>query len=310
MPECNLSVSADLCLTLTATMMFHNQASAMPPGAAVGLDWEEVFCLWWPVGALTGKCKFTSTVKHLNRTIATEGHDMGPLLTHRAVVPLPTDVLWILAMIKSSRKMNFAAGMVQGNGEPLACGNMFPYLMNACGSPASLPVAAPVGNATNSATVNMHTVDVIAGFTQIAAGIVVDVLTASRAARITKKEIVELVVGSAFDWKKFLTNTLANNQGGLIRLMGRSFCPDYQGPATFGISYDRGLSGGVSGQVTISNDGTSVQVGVSSQGGLASASVQHTRPTTGQATTTASSRSGSTSTSTTRTHGSPRGDHL
>jgi hypothetical protein len=257
----------------------------VPVAAPAAWDVDVPAPVYWPPGIATGKAKLTTTVKHKSCRIALEGHDLGPLLIHVPVIPTPADILFAVHMLTSKRKMNFAAGNVQANQAPIACG-FFYFPMTGCANPMSLPTAAPVTNPLNDVIVNMHWIDVLAGIVQIAADMVVDYLksrweTPGLPPLGWRGAVKEAIPGSSFDPRAFAAETIGGNAGGLVRFMGRQFCSDYHGPAQFSVGVNQGVIMGSQLSVTTSDDGLQFQHQTTAAGGLVSQTTTVTRAPNG-----------------------------
>ncbi len=106
-----------------------------------------------PPGEYTCVHSFTDCVFHKGSRIATEGHDLGPLLPH-AVPELASE-------LRSRRYPVWAASTVQMDGRSTACADAhFPLI--ACGE-VMAPVGDNVSNATHSVMVGMTDLDVDVG---------------------------------------------------------------------------------------------------------------------------------------------------
>jgi hypothetical protein len=303
--ECQVTLTIDLSIVLTI-LNPHDQILITPAGlplpvpAPVGKNIEMVCVMYWPPGVATSRCKFTSTVKHLGSRIMLDQHDLGPLLPH---IPVPlNDIYFPLHILSSKRKVNFTAGMVLANGAPIACTYPIIFPMTGCANPVSLPTAQSFTNVTNTVLVNMHWIDVLAGWVQIAADAACDYIkgrmsepglpTMSR--RGAAREGWE---GTGFDPAGTVLDNVFGNFGAAVRYAGRhGLSSDYHGQAQLQFGVQRGQQVGTSLSVTESEDGLSFQHqvsgpgGSSGQGGLVNQSTTATRGTdgrwTGQSATT------------------------
>ncbi len=285
MPQCPVSLSTDVTFVLPAMMAPHSQISITPPGGGMGIDKELDAKMMWMPGLVTGKSKLTSSVKHKNKKIVKDGHDLGPLLLHTGVAPYPSDVKCLILTLASSRKIMFAAGMVQADGDPIACQKAMSYPMMACAEPTKLPLAFAPESSDNTVIVNMHPVDVDAGRAQIATTMVVDLIKFSMSGAGSSDPITglidalkDLVLGPTDVGG--LVGAALDNVPGLVaagvRLKGR-LSSDYQGPVAFSLSYDQGLIGGAGVQLNVAEgDQMATQTTQTYLGGLASSSQQTT----------------------------------
>jgi hypothetical protein len=307
MPMCWVSLTTDICL-VCSVINPHKQFQPLPPPPLTlppfaAWDLETVFCMFWPPGVATSKNKFTSNVKHKNLCITKEGHDMGPLLIHAPIPGLPGDILFLVCTLKSARKTNFAAGMVQADGDPIACAWFPLFPMTGCAEPVNLPTATPITCALNTVIVNMHWIDVLAGWVQIAADIVVELIKARMPGPAGADPtgigdaLLGAVVGDSFDPRKWAADQIAGNAGNLVRLAGRAFCDDYHGPAAVAVGYNQGMLGGGQVELKFTDDGWSVTGSGTGAGGLVGGSAGVNVPNTGSTTITRSVTRGGVSTS-------------
>lgn len=296
MPECWISLTTDLCV-VSSILNPHQQISSatgvtIPPYTA--WDLEAVTNMYWPPGVAVGKNKFTDTVKHKNLCITKDGHDLGPLLIHAPIPGAPDDFMFAVHTLKSSRKVNFSAGMVLANGDPVACAWFPVFPMTGCADPISLPTATPPTCALNSVVVNMHWVDVVAGFIQIAADMLLDYIKGklSKGPDPTSMShgLGKAVTGGSFDPRVWAGEQILGNAGGMARLAGRGLCDDYHGPASISVGIGQGMIGGVSSEYKSTDDGTEVQYGGNAAGGLLGASRTHSRGNDGTSQTTSTQR--------------------
>lgn len=184
-----VSIQRDICLNmvvpLTAT---HNFVPLPPfppvpppmPAAPLSLAacaMELPVPAWWPPGFALGANKFTTTVLHSGMTICQAGHDCGKMIPHVQVAPAPNNTLTVLHIAFSSRKANFSASTVHGNGAPVACMTMFawpPTPMTYCAEPMSMPLASAPTSHINTVDVGMTFGAWLAGAFAIAAGMILE----------------------------------------------------------------------------------------------------------------------------------------
>lgn len=278
--DCKVSLSTDMAIILlpTPTLSLHDYAPMgtvppLPPPSPVGVAFEIPTIMYWPPGVLMGKTKLTSTVLHQGRTFALEGHDCGPAIIHAQIVPHILNVLTILHILNSKRKVNFSAGEVKADGTPIAhciLTNPMPTPMTSCGKPVSIPGTDSPTSHGNSVVIAVHIVDLIAGWLSIIVDVVWDYISSRGASApdTTATTWGEAVEGELVDWfwgvlgekdpfgddssragptgSKFVRRNVTGNITGVVRLAGQLF-GDYHGDARVGLSSGQGpLSVGVS----------------------------------------------------------------
>ncbi len=119
-------------------------------------------------GHLMSKHSLAASVLHNGKRIVLDEHDLGPGLQH-----LPTNDVW--RMLKSNRKVSFAASKVVACGKPVALVNLNRPLM-ACGDPVSVPCGFNVSNSSHSLFIGASAEDDLRGMLTNMFSMVVDVV--------------------------------------------------------------------------------------------------------------------------------------
>lgn len=243
-------------------------ATAFAKAPGIGI---EIICLniQWLGGMALGKAKVASNVTHRGTGVVQEGNDMGPLIPQINIVPAPDNVLSIVHLLTSSCKVTFSAGDVQAEGKPVAC--IFTLMpMTVCGNPIKVPFGYSVTNVLNDVFIYPHIVDFLAGIATILATFIIGALTASSSPGSPAEGfgdalwtgVTDAILGKAPTARGVAASNAPGIITGLVRLAGRLTCDDYQGPVSFGVSYDQGrvIGGGVTytwgsdGSHTVSED--------------------------------------------------------
>jgi hypothetical protein len=131
---------------------------------------EEVAVMAWAPGAAMGKHSMASTVLHKGQPIVTDGHDLGPGLTHSVLNHF-------MHALKSNRKTVYAASTVVAKGKPVACVDTSQDLkMIVCGDPIALPNGRNLSNVMHTVFVGMTELDEFKGDVAIACSCATDYL--------------------------------------------------------------------------------------------------------------------------------------
>lgn len=277
-----VTISPDISLH-AIIMSPHNYLSGSTgvytPGPA-GLDAEAAANMWWPPGALFNKAKFTKTVKHRNLTIMLEDHDLGPLLLHVPLIPIPDNVLSVaLHTIKSSRKTMFSAGEVQANGAPIGCVTLWPPTpMLTCGNPVPAPYAISPTNFTNTVRVGLSGWDLAAGWVAIAVEAIRTIIRSASPGSNTSHPIADALAGGQADLRDTFVDSIFSgaNARAAVRAIGRA-TDDYHGPVQFSVKQGQGMLGEHSATVGWSDQGVQSSYGAEYLNGLAGGQIQAQR---------------------------------
>ena len=248
-------VTRSVDLSLPMMVVPHDYIGAASTYAKVpGIGLEILLLnIEWFGGMALGKNKVASNVTHRGTGIVQDGNDMGPLIPQISIVVAPDNILSFVHLLTSSCKVTFSAGDVQAQGKPVAC--IFPLMpMMVCGNPIKVPFGYSVTNVLNTVAIYPHIVDFIAGIASVFAQVLMGVLTSSSPSGAAagpwdalRSGVIAAILGSAPTGGKVVASQVPGLVTGLVRLVGRLVCDDYQGPVSFGLSYDQGrvLGGGV-----------------------------------------------------------------
>ena len=157
-------------------------------------------------GAAMSKHSLSPTVLHNGKKIVLDEHDLGPGLSH-----LPTNDVW--RMVKSSRKVSFAASTVVACGKSVALVSLNRPLM-ACGDPVTTPCGFNVTNSSHSLFIGASIEDDVRGFLTNMASMVVDVISyamtavAGPAAPMANDDLIKDLLG--YDPKKIVGGAISS----------------------------------------------------------------------------------------------------
>lgn len=179
----------DLNLSIVVLMAPHNFFPVPPvppvPPPMLGVPYNPfasgaiefpLVMLHLPGNAL-GKNKYSTTVTHKNLGIIQAGHDLGPLIGHVHVVPGFNNILSIVQMLFSSRKVMFSASTVKVQGQPAALAGLIgwpPTPMMICSDPMGLPIGEVPTRWLNTVEVGVTLADFLLGLAAVAASMIVD----------------------------------------------------------------------------------------------------------------------------------------
>lgn len=184
-----VSIQRDICVNMVVPLTATHNFIPLPPFPPVpppmpaaplslaACAIETIVNAWWPPGYALGANKFTTTVLHSGMTICQAGHDCGKMIPHVQVAPAPNNTLTVLHIAFSSRRANFSASTVLGNGTPLACMTMIawpPTPMTYCSEPMSMPLASAPTAHLNTVTMGMTFGAWLAGAFAIAATMILE----------------------------------------------------------------------------------------------------------------------------------------
>lgn len=184
-----VSIQADIALNMVLPCIATHNFVPLPPvppvpppmlAAPLSLASAAIeipVTMFWPPGFALGQNKLTSTVYHHGMTIALDGHDCGILIIHVQFAPAPNNMLTLLHIPFSSRKVAFSASTVTMNGTPTACATMIawpPTPMIYCAEPMSPPLASAPTSHFNSVVVGMTLGDWLFGAISVAASMILD----------------------------------------------------------------------------------------------------------------------------------------
>ncbi len=150
---------------------------APPIPATMSVEMPTTFL--WTMGFLMNQNKFSNGAKpvtHKGVWIALDGHDCGMMIPDITVPPAP-NLNYPIGWLVSSRKPSFSASTVKMNGTAVACAQWIglpPLPMMSCGDPISAPVSWSALSVTNTVSVGMTFTDLVVGYLNIAASVLVD----------------------------------------------------------------------------------------------------------------------------------------
>ena len=233
-----VTIQRDICTNLIIPLCATHNFVPLPPVPPVppplpatplspaALAIETITNAWWPPGSCLGLNKFTTKVFHQGMAITLDGHDCGVLIPHVQVSPGPNNMLTLAVHIPfSSRKNSFSASKVKMDGKPCAVNLLFtwpPVPMVYCADPMSPPLASAVTSHGNSVDITITLLDWIIGAVQVAANMVLQWFTRSKAATDLAGTIADKVLGQllgADSLKGWVIKQGVSNIGNVMRVI-------------------------------------------------------------------------------------------
>jgi hypothetical protein len=199
---------------------------------------EMIATFLWSMGFLMNQNKFSNGAKpvtHKGLWIALDGHDCGMMIPDITVPPAP-NLNYPIGWMSSSRKPTFAASTVKMNGTSVACAQWIglpPLPMMSCGDPIGAPVCWSALSVSNTLSVGMTFVDLIAGIINAAASMLTDYI-------FSKIPFDKLGLGNT------LETIIGNSLKGLspVSILAGFATSALTGNATFNVSLGLPFAGG------------------------------------------------------------------
>ncbi len=175
-----MKVKVNVIIDFSFGLLTHNQLAPPAIPAPVPIPSVELpATVLWTLGFLANQNKLTNggkPVMHRGMWIMLDGHDSGMMIPD-VTIPAAPNVAYAFIWPFSSRKPVFAASTVKMNDTAVGCAQTFgfpPIPFMTCGDPLAAPTAWSAINAGNTVQVGMTFADILSGFINIAASMIID----------------------------------------------------------------------------------------------------------------------------------------